>query len=325
LGAREIAPYRRVFLIYNRFAGTISRRPKLFQRAVALLRESWPSLELVPTSGVGAGTALARECLARGADLVLAAGGDGTMNEVANGLICSDVPCGLLPGGTANVLAMEVRCGGHMLRSAQQLTRAIPVEIAVGKMTGAGGADPRHFLLMAGAGVDARLVRRVDPELKRRLGKVAYWVGGLGQLGRPFPEFAVHLNGRSHRASFALISRVRNYGGDLEIALGADLLSEEFEVVLFQGSNSFTYLKYLAGIFSRRLRNMRGVHIEKARLVECTPLDSVTDVQLDGEAAGELPSRFEIVPRALRLLLPDKFLASARQRSEIELPTILRT
>jgi len=179
--------------------------------------------------------------------------------------------------------------------------------ISVGRLEAA-ATKPRYFLLMAGVGLDAQIVVTVDPQLKKKLGKLAYWLGGLGQLGRHFPEFLVSAAGESWPSSFTLVSRVRNYGGDIEIARNACLLDDYFEMVAFQGKESFRYLKYFTGVLANLLDRMEGVVIRKVRRLEFTTLgpDDIF-VQVDGEPAGHLPATVEIVPDALTLLMPAAF------------------
>jgi diacylglycerol kinase (ATP) len=251
---------------------------------------------------------MARRAIDRGVDLILVAGGDGTINEVVNGMAHSDVPLAILPGGTANVLASELRLGKTIERAAESLSHCVKERVALGLLTGSGTEPPRHFLLMAGAGLDADIVYRLDPGLKNALGKISYWITGLGKLGQRLPEFTVEAEGREFRASFALASRVRNYGGDLEIAPTISLLDDEFELVLFEGESSYRYLKYMLGAVFRLHSRLRGVTILRTRKAAFSaPAGDSIHLQLDGEYAGLAPARVEIVPNALTLLVPSGF------------------
>ena len=260
----------------------------------------------VATTGPATAAGLAQECIAKHADLIIAAGGDGTINEVANGVVGTDVPFALLPGGTANVLAVETGIGTRMVAAAERLSELVAERVSVGVLENA--RERRHFLMMAGAGLDAQIVYNIDAALKARLGKVAYWVGGFSQLGRALPEFDVRVDGHLRRCSFALASRVRNYGGDLWIARGASIFSDHFELVLFQGAHSLPYMKYLLGVMTGRLAQMRGVTVLRTDQIqlEC-PQDRGIYVQVDGEYAGRLPATLTIAPRALHLLIPASF------------------
>lgn len=262
----------------------------------------------MPTDGPGSCTRLAREAVDGGAGRIIVCGGDGTINEVVNGMAHSRVPLAVLPGGTANVLARELGTPRKMIDAARLLPQYSAVRIALGRLVSQDGLS-RYFMAMAGAGFDAHIVHSIDPALKARLGRGAYWVAGFSQFTRRLGQLEAVIDGRRERASFALASRVRNYGGDLEIACGASLLDDALEVVLFQGETAFPYIKYLAGILTGTLKGMRGIRILRAREVEFAPLDSPLWVQVDGEQGTQLPCRVEIVPDAITLLVPPKFLS----------------
>jgi diacylglycerol kinase (ATP) len=297
--------YSNVFLVYNPFAGYLQRRPRVFADAVAILRGAGHRVTLAPTAGPCDATAIARRAVEAGADLILVAGGDGTINEAMNGMVGSQTPLAVLPAGTANVLAMELRLGGNVRRAAGMLARMTPRRIAVGRLAGSNETEARHFLLMAGAGLDALLVRQVDVGMKRWAGKGAYWWSAVSMLSQTLVEFEAVVEGRRYPCGFALASRVRNYGGHLAIARGASLLDDVFEVVLFEGARALMYSKYLAGSFLDRLRAMRGVTILRARDVRFeAPAGADVHAQIDGEYAGSLPAAVEIVPGALTLLTP---------------------
>jgi diacylglycerol kinase (ATP) len=300
----SIATYRNIHLIYNPAAGRLVRsREASVPRLESILRRQGASVTLRATEVAGHATELARQAVSAGADLVLVLGGDGAVNEAINGLVHSEVPLGVLPGGTANILASELGLARSPEETAKLLPELVPQRLSVGLLTPT-AAPPRYFLLMAGVGLDARIVVSVDPELKKRVGKLAYWIGGFGQLGRQVPEFLVTVNGDVLPSSFALASRVRNYGGDLEIAKSASLLEDYFELVSFQGEDSFRYLKYLTGVLANLLHKMQGVSIQRVRHVEFRPKDQEILVQVDGEPAGKLPARVELVPAALTVLIP---------------------
>lgn len=264
-------------------------------------------MEPVPTTGPNTAAAIVRECISKGADAILAAGGDGTINEIVNGMIGSPVPLGILPVGTANVLACEMGMRTHAPAAAELLDSAVAARIAAGRID-SGSSAGRHFLLMAGIGLDAMIVYHIDAEMKAKLGKVAYWIGGFQQLGKKLIEFDVRANGETHRCSFALASRVRNYGGDLNIARQVTLFADDFELVLFKGANSLPYLKYFAGVLTNQLPRISGVEVVRASSVEVSAAaDPRVYIQIDGEYAGRGPAKFEIVRDAVTLLVPPEF------------------
>ncbi|MEQ1885666.1 MAG: diacylglycerol kinase family protein [Bryobacteraceae bacterium] len=299
-----MAPYLQPVLIYNPKAGKVQRNSgRLIERTTEALARANIAPKLLPTTASGHATALAREAVAGGADLVLVLGGDGTINEVANGMVNSAVPLGVLPGGTANVLAMELGLGSSAERAAQRLNRCVKKKISLGKMTRSDGTS-RHFLLMGGVGLDAAIVNAVDPALKAKTGKFAYWVAGLARFTQTIEQFTVKVAGIEKQCGFALAARVRNYGGDLEIAKGASLLKDDFEVVLFEGSHPLRYAGYMLAVGIRCVQVLPGVQTVRASAMEfsgCAP------VQIDGEAVGKLPVRFEIEAAALTLLVPPRY------------------
>jgi diacylglycerol kinase (ATP) len=303
-----IATYQNAYLIYNPFAGKLIRkRDQLLQRTIDTLSAHGHRVTPVPTTGPRTAASLARDCMEKGADLILAAGGDGTINEVVNGMVNTDVPLGVMPAGTANVLAVELEIGTQMVRAAKHLHSYVPERIAVGLLENQ--HEARYFILMAGAGLDAMIVYHIDAKLKAALGKVAYWLSGFSTFGRPLPEFDVRIDSRTVRCSFALASRVKNYGGDLWIARDASLFSDHFELVLFEGANSAPYVKYLVGVVTNRLSKMKGVSVIRTQSLdlECASGPGIY-VQIDGEYAGRLPARLSIVPKSLTLLVPPAFV-----------------
>jgi diacylglycerol kinase (ATP) len=300
--------YRNIHLIYNPAAGRLQRAGENpVHKAREALEEHGHGVTLAPTAAPGEASELAGAAARSGADLIMAAGGDGTINEVLNGVIHTGVPMAVLPLGTANVLATELGLDRATEKAAALTGELVPEKIAAGLLRTADD-NSRYFLMMAGIGLDANIVVEVDLELKKRLGKIAYWIGGFGKLGETFPEFDVRIGEEKFNSSFTLAARVRNYGGDLEIAKSACLLDDYFEVVAFEGEDSFQYLKYFTGVLANLLDKMDGVTIRRATELELdSPRGGDVHIQVDGELVGKLPARLEIVPEALTLLMPAEF------------------
>ncbi|SPE37056.1 Diacylglycerol kinase, catalytic region [Candidatus Sulfopaludibacter sp. SbA6] len=272
-------------------------------------------MSVAPTTGPGTAGGIARAWIGRGAGLVVAAGGDGTINEVLEGMVHSEVPLAILPGGTANVLATELRLGTNLERLVERLPEFCPRRVSVGHLTCDGGRVSRHFLLMAGLGLDAHIVYHVSDAIKSRTGKLAYWLAGWSLFGRRLAQIEVEIDGRKRVCSFALVSKVRNYGGDFEIARRVSLLDDEFEVVLFEGRLSLRYVKYFAGMAAGRLSGMKGVTVLRAnRVVVSNVEQGPAYAQIDGEFAGHLPAEVRIVPGALTVLMPGEYGGGAATR-----------
>ena len=299
-------------LIYNPVAGGLrAKGHQKLKRAATILENAGYIISPVPTTGPGTAGEIARGAIERGATCILVAGGDGTINEVMDGMVNSPVPLGILPAGTANVLATELGLGRNIELAAQLIPQCVARQIALGRLDG--GSGPRHFLSMAGIGFDAHIVYHLSARLKMHLGKGAYWISGFAQAVRRYPEFEIEVDGGTRAVcSFALVSRVRNYGGDFEIATSASLLQDHFEVVLFRGGHSLPYLKYVLGMVTGRLAGMRGVTFLTGRSVRVSdPADRRVYVQVDGEYASRLPASIILAPAALTLLVPPAYLRHA--------------
>lgn len=304
-----IALYRNAFLLYNPVAGKFRRHGgTLLPRLLAALQAAGHQVTVRPTTGPKMAGDLAQSCVRDGADLVLIAGGDGTVNEAANGMIGSTVPIGVLPAGTANVLAVETGIGTRTEKAAASLANWVPERISVGRLVASPQQEVRYFLLMAGIGLDAHIVYHLNSSVKARWGKLAYWLGGLQQLGRTFADFQVTSTQPVTRASFAIASRVRNYGGDLAITRQAHLCRPELELVLFEGRNSWRYSQYLLAVLAGLHTRLAGVHsLHTTRATFTHPSSEQVYVQIDGEYAGRLPATVDVVPDALTLLVPRSY------------------
>ena len=158
-------------------------------------------------------------------------------------------------------------------------------------------------MLMAGIGLDASVVRRVQPALKKRIGKLAFWFSGLSQLAAWNPaSFSLEIDGKKYDATFAAVGKAARYGGDLAITPRARLDEPEFEICVFQTSSRRRYLKLL----SQAMREGLSEHSEGVRFLRSQTVRATGDVpvQVDGEVIGKLPMRFEIAPHSLEVIVP---------------------
>ena len=315
--------FQRIGIVFNPFAGGLkgAKRSRL-DRAAEILERAGYSVELFATTGPNSAGDVAAKAADGGCQCILAAGGDGTINEAINGIVrysgsTDPVIFGVLPSGTANVFANEVGFSNRPDVAARQILKAETADVALGLFQ-QDGRDPRYFLLMAGIGLDARIVYELDAGLKRRIGKLAYWHGGFRQLGRPVPRFSISVNGAEYKASFVLVTRVRNYGGDFEIARRIQLIDNDFEVVIFTNNRWQDYLKFFGAVVLNRLDRTPGVFLTRATEVRLgAPEDQRIYVQTDGESVGNLPATISIVPEAVRILLPARYMAQCRRSREL--------
>ncbi len=271
---------------------------KALRQVIHSLTARGVKVELVPTSKPNEASELARNAVTSGYDLVIACGGDGTINEVICGMAKSNVPLMIIPAGTANVLARELGIPRNLLKSAELAQSGEVRRISLGR------ADSRYFVCMAGVGVDAAIIDVVNNNLKRRIGEGAFWLAGFRQLfGYRFTQFKLVIDGHNYQATFAVISRVKNYGGPFQITPQADLFADLFDVCLFQSANRWRYLYYLGRVAARSHLSLPDVVYLKARVVEVLGASGV-GVQVDGELIGTLPQEIVIEKDALSLVVP---------------------
>ena len=299
---------QQALLVFNPTSGrSRSSRLKRIDRARSILARHGITTEIAPTAGPGDATEIAKKAVIDRVQMVIACGGDGTCNEVVNGLAGSDVPLALLPAGTANVLAKELSLPWSIEGAAELVAGSQLRRVALGHMTMADDSAGRYFISLAGAGPDGAIVYAVSAGLKKTAGVLAYWVQGISQLVRyDFPQFRVSTGGQVMDATLIIIGRTKHYGGPFKITTEADLHSDEFEVMICTTRSPWRYLGYLSVLWAGRLRDARYVHFLKATTVQCEPLThpQKTYVQVDGESAGHLPAQFRIVPDALTLAVP---------------------
>src|SRR5438477_51986 len=165
----------------------------------------------------------------------------------------------------------------------------------------------RYFLSVAGAGPDGRITYAVDLELKARFGILAYWWQGAREvINYKFHHFRVTGEGQSREVSLVIVGRTKHYGGPFKITTEADLYEDQFELAVLTTQSGLRYLSYLPTLWFGNLRNSEGVHFIKADTLICEPTDSEpVYAQVDGEPLSRLPVEFKIVPRALKLLIPE--------------------
>ena len=299
-------------LIHNPNAGSggNARRTKV-DEARRILESRGIQADLQETTAPGEAIEIAKRATTDGRQLVIACGGDGTINEVVNGLAGSQnghrVPLALLPAGTANVLAKELELSWDIPKAAEQLASGKVREIALGLATPLEQPEKaRYFLSVAGAGPDGRITYAVDLELKARFGILAYWWQGAREVfNYKFHHFRVTGEGQSREVSLVIVGRTKHYGGPFKITTEADLFEDQFEFLGLTTQSGLKYLSYLPTLWMGDLRKEEGVYFWKSDRLVCESIDDKPIyAQVDGEPLARLPVEFRIVPRALRLLVP---------------------
>jgi diacylglycerol kinase (ATP) len=301
----------RATLIYNPVAGrNPARRAADIRVVVEVLRGAGFDLEVSPTTGPGSARGLACAAVAADTEAVIVCGGDGTLNEVANGLALGHCPIAILPGGTANIAAKDLGIPHDLTAAARQLTRVRPQRIALGRVRWH-GAKPRsrYFLSIAGVGFDAYVVHSLPWEFKSAFGVGAYCWEAIRQVWRyRFPRFVCQNGKGEWRGTMGVFQRTERYAGWLHLAPGASLFSDRMKLCLFAGRGPWRYSLYATAVALRRHVALPDVWLVEGSSVTCSAEDALARIylELDGELAGELPATFDVVPDALTLLLPEE-------------------
>jgi YegS/Rv2252/BmrU family lipid kinase len=305
-------PARRLLIIFNPTSGW--RRRRRFAAVLRRLRELGCEATVSATGARGDAERLAAAADPERYDLLVVAGGDGTINEAINGLGDRRLPLAILPLGTANVLAAELGLGAGPEAIARTIASGVARPVTVGTANG------RRFLLMAGAGFDAQVVATVNLGLKRWLGKAAYGLAILRQLlAYDFPTYRVRLDGADQPAASVLVANAHFYGGRFVAAPAAGLQIPTFEVGLFERSGRAAALGYTLALFLGFLPRLKSYRILAARRIEIEG-PAGEPVQADGDVIARLPVRIELLPTALELVFPpgrDQLEAPAGLEAEV--------
>lgn len=254
--------------------------------------------ELHLTSGPGDATYTARQAGAKGFDVVVAAGGDGTINEVLNGLVGTKTEMGIIPLGTENVLAKERHIPLNLEKACHHVlsTKARAVDV--------GQIGDRYFLCFAGAGFDALVVEKVNPEVKARLGALAYVMTAL-DIGFKYQEVSRRLrmlvDGEPHEMDFwqVMIGNIQTYGGGLRVTPRASMHDGLLDLMVLPKTD-------IPGMIHQVVAAATGAHLNLPDVRYFQGHEFILDsdppvqVQMDGELIGSTPLKVSVVPGALQ-------------------------
>ncbi len=286
---------KRALLFYNPQAGRISLSPRRLRKLIESIHALGLEVSAVPSRAEPG--ALSGENLVD-QDVLIVHGGDGTIHEALEPALDHQIPIALLPAGTANVLARELGIPRDPARALRLLRQGKRTRICLGKSGG------RYFHVMAGVGLDSHIIDQTSGGLKRCFGMGSYWLAGLSAFRRiPLRPFEVLLDDCPYKATFAVISNARHYGGHLLVAPAANVSEECLDVCLFTSTNRKRYVVYLLGSLIGKHIELSDVHYRKARRIRALG-ESNIPVQMDGEVVGNLPMDFEVAGRSIELFVP---------------------
>lgn len=276
-----------MIIVFNPVAGR--RRAQALWRVLDILSSNGVRIDLVETQCPGHAVRLAHEAARAGAPLIVAAGGDGTIAEVANGLTGSAAKLGVIPIGTANVLAHELGLPFAPARIAAALAFGRCRSLWPGVITD--GAHSRLFVQMLGVGFDGHVVHTLNIPMKRLLGRGAYVLQTLSSLrSYGFPPITLRIDGVEMQTGSVIVSKGRFYGGAYNLAHDADVTQPGFTVSLFDRPGPLAALLYGAALPIGLLARMPSVRRMRAQEVEFIG-NAKIPIQADGDAAGFTPLR----------------------------------
>lgn len=285
-------------LIANPMAGT-SWKGQGLNKVVRKLKEQFPGIELACTKGLGDATALSRQAVSDGYRTIIAAGGDGTINEAINGMAGSQSILGIIPMGTANALAREIGLSLNPVRAASMLANTTSKKIHLGIANG------RYFIVGAGIGFDALMMERVDRSykgLKRRLGVIPYIIAGIEELYLySHPRIKFVIDGEEHTGEYGLV--VKSNAGRFRFADSISLDDPSLLLCLFRHVKAIPFLRYWLSVLSGDPLNSEEIAYIRGKEIYVSSDDPIP-VHVDGEVIGKLPVKISLVKDGLNLLFP---------------------
>lgn len=249
------------------------------------------------TAAAGDAGALAREAVRKGYRVVVAAGGDGTINEVVNGLAGSDVALGILPVGTMNVFATELGIPSNLQKAWNVIGAGHIRRIDLAR------ANEQYFVQLAGVGLDAQVVQATSANFKKNFGPLSYVISAAQIAARKPPRLLVESAERSVVGSFVLIGNGRFYGGPITLFKEARIDDGRLDVLVFKNLGYLDIARYLGGVIMGTHTELGDVEYFQTRKAAVRSEQAVP-IEVDGEIAGVLPATFRISSRKLRVVVP---------------------
>ncbi|HWF02209.1 MAG TPA: diacylglycerol kinase family protein [Candidatus Angelobacter sp.] len=308
---------QKAFLIYNPTSGRRrAQRVQHVSQMVEVLRAADVQVEICVTTHAGSAMQQAKEAADKGYDTLLSCGGDGTANEVLNGLMQSsaDAALGILPLGSGNLLACDLGLPSDPVAAARKLLTLQPCVFRPGVVTSQidGVEHKRYFLVAAGVGSDAELMYRTSVASKERWGRNAYFLemARMALHGR-YPMFQVEWEDeqgvrRQGQASLAMAVRARKFPGLLRfVNLGSGLLRDDFFLMVFRTNKVRRFLSYFTAVATGRNWKVPDVDAVHSKWFRCTQLPGgeMIHTEADGELLGTVPAEISIAERSVKLLM----------------------
>jgi len=264
----------------------------------------------LPTDAPGAATALAAEAVGKGFETIVASGGDGTLNEVVNGIVNAPdglkrARLGLVPLGTVNVFAKELCYPVNLERAWRTIERGTEKAIDLGcaEYEEASAPRKRYFVQLGGAGLDARAIQLVDWKQKRRVRQLAYVIAGFKALMETQPQITCETEHREYAGKLVLLGNGRFYGGMLPVFPLANLTDGLLHACVFEKLNPWILFRYATGFISGNVKPSSSVRYLRSKEFKLYSRDNVP-FELEGDLIGQLPATFRICRERIRVVVP---------------------
>jgi diacylglycerol kinase (ATP) len=269
-------------------------------KAVSLhgeLRELAGTAPIFPAAAADSIQELAASVIKQGYDHIVAAGGDGTVNGVINGIGMADVLLSVLPLGTMNVFAYELGIRSTQLKKCWEM-----IELGRPRAVDLVSANQNYFVQLAGVGLDAMTVQGTDLQMRKTIGPVSYLLSAAKVIGRPAPTLRLQFDDDSESAGcFVLIGNGRFYGGPFSLFQNARNDDGLLDVLIFKHQSYLDIFRYLQGVLIGNHTGMPDIEYRQVTSVQVVS-DEPIPLELDGDVAGSTPVQFRIAPKKLQVV-----------------------
>jgi len=287
-------------IIANPASGGYIQHARQVEEALTFLREAGWKVELRLTREAGDASHLVRQAVAQKIDVVIAAGGDGTINEIIQELAGSETALGVLPFGTVNVWARETSIPLDISGAREVLLNGVRRHVDLGKV------NDRYFLLMAGIGFDADVANAIEKKPIKRLGVLGYLLVGAW-LGLGYESFRANLtiDGRlkKRNALQIVVGNTRLYAGAIKYTWNAKCDDGLLDICVVRRRSMLGRIEVLLDFLFYREQRQQWVSYEKCKALEVRTRKPIA-IQVDGDPLGYTPARFTVAPQALKVIVP---------------------
>ncbi|KJR41867.1 hypothetical protein MCHI_002244 [Candidatus Magnetoovum chiemensis] len=286
-----------MLLIANPISGHYSERK--LNKIFALFKNAFKDVEVLITHQKGDAQERAKQAALENQRLIVAVGGDGTVNEIVNGIAFSETLLSVMPFGTVSVLAREIGTFCSIEKAVNIIINGKPHNVSLGRIS---NADEKHrlFTLMAGIGFDGEVVYSLNNKMKTALGRFSYIINGLNVFANYRPKsLDINIDKKSFSGYSIIINKAARYGGNFMSAPNANINNTDLYACVFEGKKRLDLLRYALGIVTKTHTNFRDVKYIKCAEIK---IDGDAQIQIDGDYFGKTPAYIDIAANAVKLV-----------------------